>query len=148
MDNYDDFNDLLNDLDEDLISISYGAVREEIINQTYNRIIYMYTLYDNSKMNRYEQGLEDSYGNIDNIIVDVDVTSRGIEFEGYNIAKGEDRNKDEYLDYYIEEGIYQYSRNPVPPRPVSEWVIERLEQQGIIEKVIEIELKKRGWDIE
>lgn len=147
MDNYDDVDNLITDLEEDILSVSYGTLREEIINEIYDKIMYMYTLYDNSKPNRYEMGISGSYGDIDMIDVNIDITSKGIYIEGKNNAMGSDRNKDEYLDYYIEEGIYQYSKEKVPERPVTEWVLEELESKGIVEQILEYELKKRGWDI-
>jgi len=147
MDNFDSLDDLITELDEDVISISYGALRDEIINNMYDRIMYMYTLYDNSKPNRYEQGEKGSFGDIDMIEVDVDITNRGIRFTGLNQAKGSGYAKDEYLDRYIEESIYDYSRNRVPERPVSEWVIDQLEEKGVIEEILQRELRKRGWDI-
>lgn len=144
---FDSLDELLTDLNENIISISYGAIRDEIIDNMYDRIMYMYTLYDNSKLNRYEQGEEGSFGDINMIEVNVDITNQGIKLTGLNQAKGSEGAEDEYLDKYIEEGIYDYSRAYVPERPVSEWVIEQLEERGVIEKLLERELKKRGYDI-
>lgn len=144
---FDSLDELLTDLNENIISISYGAIRDEIIDNMYDRIMYMYTLYDNSNPNRYEQGEEGSFGDIEMIEVDVDITNQGIRLTGLNQAKGSGYAEDEYLDKYIEEGIYDYSRAYVPERPVSEWVIEQLEERGVIEELLERELKKRGYDI-
>lgn len=148
MNDYNDIGYLINDLDEDLLSISYGAIREEVVNQIHDKIMYMYTLYDNSFPNRYERGISGSFGDPNMIDVDIDITKHGICIEGVNKAMGNGENRGEYLDTYIYEGIYQFSREPVPKRPVMDWVMDYLESTDVIETLIETELKKRGYDFE
>lgn len=81
---------------------------------------------------RYEEG---GFGDPDNIDMEVEVTGNGVEVTLTNntLANGDDTG--EYLDYYIDNGIYEWNRRP-PERHFMEYSKNIIEENDLIKKVI------------
>lgn len=81
---------------------------------------------------RYEEG---GFGDPDNINVDIQNTDDRIEVTITNdtLANGDDAG--EYLDYYIDNGIYEWNRRP-PERHFMEYSKNIIEENDLIKKVI------------
>ena len=149
MDGYDDIDDLINDLEDDVLRITENEIREELIDIIHKKSKNIYALYDNNRPNRYDRGVKGSFGgDIDVIEVKSKKNRNSISITGLNNAKGEGFDKNEYLDYYIHEAIYQFASGDVPKRPVMDWVLDYLEKSDVIEKIIDYELSKLGYEIE
>lgn len=149
MEGYDDIDELIDDLEDDVYRITENEIREELIEIIHEKSKDIYALYDNNRPNRYDRGVKGSFGgDIDVIEVEIKKNKNSISITGLNNAKGEGFNKNEYLDYYIHEAIYQFASGNVPKRPVMNWVLDYLEKSGVIENIIYYELSKLGYEIE
>lgn len=81
---------------------------------------------------RYEEG---GFGDPDNIDMEVEVTGNGVEVKITNdtLANGDDAG--EYLDYYIDNGIYEWNRRP-SERHFMEYSKNIIEENDLIKKII------------
>ena len=81
---------------------------------------------------RYEEG---GFGDTDNIDMEVEVTGNGVEVTLTNNTLANGDNEGEYLDYYIDNGIYEWNRKP-PERHFMEYSKNIIEENDLIKKVI------------
>ena len=81
---------------------------------------------------RYEEG---GFGDTDNIDMEVEVTGNGVEVTLTNNTLANGDNEGEYLDYYIDNGIYKWNRKP-PERHFMEYSKNIIEENDLIKKVI------------
>ena len=81
---------------------------------------------------RYENG---GFGDPDNIDMEVEVTVNSVEVTLTNDTLAVGYNDGEYLDYYIDKGIYQ-TKNKPPERHFMEYSKNIIEENDLIKKVI------------
>ena len=81
---------------------------------------------------RYEEG---GFGDIDNIEMEVQETGNGVEVTLTNNTLANGDNEGEYLDYYIDNGIYEWNRKP-PERHFMEYSKNIIEENDLIKKII------------
>lgn len=81
---------------------------------------------------RYEEG---GFGDPDNIDMEVEVTGNGVEVTLTNNTLANGDNEGEYLDYYIDNGIYEWNRKP-PERHFMEYSKNIIEENDLIKKII------------
>ena len=81
---------------------------------------------------RYEEG---GFGDLDNIDMEVEVTGNGVEVTLTNNTLSNGDNEGEYLDYYIDNGIYEWNRKP-PERHFMEYSKNIIEENDLVKKVI------------
>lgn len=81
---------------------------------------------------RYEEG---GFGDTDNIHMEVQATGNGVEVTMTNDTLANGDNEGEYLDYYIDNGIYEWNRQP-PERHFMEYSKNIIEENDLIKKVI------------
>ena len=81
---------------------------------------------------RYEEG---GFGDTDNIDMEVEVTGNGVEVTLTNNTLANGDNEGEYLDYYIDNGIYEWNRKP-PERHFMEYSKNIIEENDLIKKII------------
>lgn len=114
---------------------------EEVVQEESEYIYEEYTPYGSNKYNRTYDFKDRK--NIESSIVDLeeDIT---ITVQNNSLAKGDD--KGEFLDNYIENGIYGWSHKP-PKRPFMERSAEKIQNEHIVEEVIKTTLNKK-YDLE
>ena len=100
-----------------------------------------YIPYGNNKYNRTYDFKDRK--NIESTIIDLqeDIT---ITVQNNSLAKGD--NKGEFLDNYIENGIYGWSHKP-PKRPFMERSVEKIQNEHIVEEIVITTLSKK-YDLE
>ena len=81
---------------------------------------------------RYEEG---GFGDPDNIDMEVEITGNGVEVTLTNNTLANGDNEGEYLDYYIDNGIYEWNRKP-PERHFMEYSKNIIEENDLIKKII------------
>ena len=111
-------------------SINNSDELKEAVNQGSKQI------YDEFEPMTYQRRYENGgFGDIDNIEMEVQETGNGIEVTLTNntLANGDDEG--EYLDYYIDNGIYEWNRQP-PERHFMEYSKNIIEENDLVKKVI------------
>lgn len=133
------------DFQKDLFRVSDGELSEELKEVVHEESLYIYDEFDAKYYeDRYDN---DGFGDENNIVSNTVLTpNSGINIEVRNDALANGDDEGEYLDVYIEDGIYKWNNHP-DKRPFMERSIERVEREQIVENVLEYQLKKRGWDI-
>lgn len=93
-------------------------------------------IYDEFEPMTYQRRYEESgFGDPDNINVDIQNTDDRIEATITNDTLANGDNEGEYLDYYIDNGIYEWNRRP-PERHFMEYSKNIIEENDLIKKVI------------
>lgn len=146
---YDDIAEILADLKQDIVdSMRDGEVDKSIkkVYQEKTEDIYDYEPRYNGS--RYRHGESGSFADPINFKSNVTEKSNTIEYELHNERTSDCncaycRNKDLYLDYFIEEGIAGKSR--IPKRPAYQNTIDELEGFEIVERALEKDLRNKGW---
>lgn len=111
-------------------SINNSDELKEAVNQGSKQI------YDEFEPMTYQRRYENGgFGDIDNIEMEVQETGNGIEVTLTNntLANGDDEG--EYLDYYIDNGIYEWNRKP-SERHFMEYSKNIIEENDLVKKVI------------
>ena len=136
-------NNLINNLKKDLEkSVIVGVEKaKEIVHEESARI------YEEFEPKLYERRNEDGgFQDFENIKAKLTSTTNTHTVEILNDTMFTTHNGDElYLDYFIEEGIYDWNRQP-PPRPFIERSQQRIDD-GEVTKVINNELRSRGYNV-
>lgn len=114
---------------------------EEVVQEESEYIYEEYIPYGNNKYNRTYDFKDRK--NIESTIIDLqeDIT---ITVQNNSLAKGD--NKGEFLDNYIENGIYGWSHKP-PKRPFMERSVEKIQNEHIVEEIVITTLSKK-YDLE
>lgn len=152
MDDFNDINDLITDLEENILSVAYGKLSKELKTAYKLEAEHSYTLYEPEwQGSRYRDGRNGSFADEQHHIVDVDIDRIGVSLDLHNERRSDCnceycRSKNPYLDTFIEEGIAGKYR--ITPKPVVDNTYERLDNEELIENILTSELRKRGWHME
>lgn len=100
---------------------------------------------------RYRLGLEGSFADENNFEEEIKLKGNGVEYILHNDRISDCtceycQNNDTHLDVFIEEGIY--GGHGYVKRPAYERSMERIESENVVEKAMENQLKKAGWEFE
>lgn len=152
MKDYDDLNDLIDDLEYDLLDVSFNKLSKEIKQAYQLEAEHSYRLYDpKTNGSRYRKGITGSFADEQHHIIDVDIDKNGVYLDLHNERRTSCncsycRSKKPYLDTFIEEGVAgKYS---ITPKPVIANTYDRLNDEELVENILQSELKKRGYNIE
>lgn len=151
MNDYDDMGNILDDLYEDALSISYGKLSKELKEAYRLEAEHSYTLHDPKREgSRYRNDIGGSFADAEHHVVDVDISKNGISMDLHNERRSDCncsycRSKNPYLDTFIEEGIA--GNSSITPKPVIDNTYDRLDNEELIENVLASELKKRGYNV-
>lgn len=141
---YDNFDDLFNDLKETVenpVLNTLGEVGKEVIKETTDEIVYHSEFQPYTYLRRYEMG---GYGDEDNIHIRK-IGDGLLELTNDTLANGDQSG--ERLDEIIEYGKnYNWRRQP-PPRPVFEIVKQKLSNEFLTD-VVKQKLKEIGYKTE
>ena len=111
-------------------SINNSDELKEAVNQGSKQI------YDEFEPMTYQRRYENGgFGDPDNIDMEVEVTGNGVEVILTNNTLANGDNEGEYLDYYIDNGIYEWNRKP-PERHFMEYSKNIIEENDLVKKVI------------
>lgn len=144
---FDDFDELLDEIEEDLTDIMSNQIKEETeetLHEYSRKIGDMYP--EKTWENRYDRNPNDenAFENKANIISEINNNNGEIVLKTYNIARGEIYDRDKTLDDIIETGIgYQFGHPP--ERPVVAMTQEEIDEK--IEDEISKGLNNKGWNI-
>lgn len=163
----DDLDLLLEEFEDDLNEVIMEKVVpivEEEFHEQSERIYDEYTPWGtNPYQRRYENNVQGSFGDREMIDTEVEGSIKNGEINlmtrNNSLANGTQKGK--YLDSLIEEGTSYGWRHKggngqagdgrpydfAPPRPVSERVVEELNDNQKIENAIERGMKSKGYDI-
>lgn len=143
--------ELLADIKSNLFEASLQGEKEceEILHET-SLEIYDETVYKpymegcpHVYQRRYTKGGFGDRENIKGEVTMVDDTYF-VEVSNDTIANGDDTG--EYLDYFIEEGIYEWGHTP-PPRPFAIKGQNEVNNTSRINEIIESSMKSKGYNI-
>lgn len=153
MKDYDDISELITDISENIISVSYGKLKDEVEELYGEEAEYIYSEYNpqHDTGSRYRRGLDGSFADKINFKTEIDISKSGLDMELSNQRISDCTcsycsSKTIYLDMLIEEGIYGKSR--LMKRPVYQRSQDRIEEEELTENILASELKKRGFEIE
>lgn len=142
---YDDLNQLLNDLQDEISTAMLATVDKEIKEVYREKVDEAYNSYSpNYYIRRYDK--DGGFGDEDMWESSLDIKRGSLEYTLTNEAKAVGEDYGERLDSIIENGYYQYEPNP-GKREVYKNTQDELESRNIVEKALEDTLKKTGWDI-
>ena len=142
---YDNIDDLLNDLQDDVNEVSKDKVTKEVEEVLWEESNVIYSEF--TPVTYLRRGDENGgYGDKDMISSNVEISDNGINIDVQNNSTTNGDKEMEYLDTIIENGIYSWNRQP-PPRPVFNRTLQRLQDENIIQIALKSGLKNR-WDIE
>lgn len=111
-------------------SINNSDELKEAVNQGSKQI------YDEFEPMTYQRRYENGgFGDPDNIDMEVEITENGVEVKITNDTLAVGYNDGEYLDYYIDKGIYQ-TKNKPPERHFMEYSKNIIEENDLVKKVI------------
>ena len=111
-------------------SINNSDELKEAVNQGSKQI------YDEFEPMTYQRRYEeDGFGDPDNIHMEVNNTGNGVEIKITNDTLANGDNEGEYLDYYVDNGIYEWNRQP-PERHFMEYSKNIIEENDLVKKVI------------
>ena len=111
-------------------SINNSDELKEAVNQGSKQI------YDEFEPMTYQRRYENGgFGDPDNIDMEVEITGNGVEVKITNDTLAVGYNDGEYLDYYIDKGIYQ-TKNKPPERHFMEYSKNIIEENDLVKKVI------------
>ena len=138
---YDDLDDLFNDLESDLIDIMTDEV-DKVVKKVYeNQVDYMYDEYDRTYYEpRYKN---DGFADEDNWRSEVTKKGDALEYTMKNTTMTNGDNVGR-LDRYIEQGIYNWKRHP-NKRPVYARSQEILDGTSHVDIALSEGLSKKGW---
>lgn len=111
-------------------AISESDELKQAVNEGSNQIYDEFEPYVYER--RYENG---GFGDPDNIHMEVQETGNGVEVVLTNDTLANGDNEGEYLDYYVDNGIYEWNRKP-PERHFMEYSKNIIEENDLIKKVI------------
>ena len=134
------FNDVRKTISNNIIPKLAEEI-EEVVQEESEHIYEEYTPYGSNKYNRTYDFKDRK--NIESSILNSqeDIT---ITVQNNSLAKGD--NKGEFLDNYIENGIYGWSHKP-PKRPFMERSAEKIQNEHIVEEIVTTTLSKK-YDLE
>ncbi|MBM7835715.1 hypothetical protein [Clostridium sardiniense] len=142
-----DFNnlkDLYSDISKkrEIILETLGEVASDVLDETIEKVVYDGDFQPNFYERRYKNK---GYGDRENI--NTEIISPGIiQITNETLANGDE--KGERLDSIIEYGeSYGWNRQP-DERPVFDITKQKLNQSGILEKVVKKELNLLGFETE
>lgn len=142
------YDDLINDTLE-----AFSKLDDEIKEVYEEEAEFMYTEIKPKFKNRsrYRRGEQGSFADRKNFNSDITRPKKSIISYKLQNDRMTDcgcdycSTRDIYLDNLIEEGIYGKTR--LKKRPVSERVIERLNEEELIENILTSTLIQKGWNI-
>ena len=137
----DEIKQLLRELGEDVLKTVDSKVNNEIKEVYKEEVEYMYSEYEP----RVYKRRYDDKGFLDERNWDVNIKLKrngDIEYELINETETAKPNVLR-LDEMIETGKVHAK---IPERPVYERTQDRIVSEGIVENILESELKKQGWD--
>lgn len=138
----DEINKLLIELGKDVLRIVDNKVNDEIKEVYKKEVEYMYSEYEP----RVYRRRYDDEGFLDERNWDVDIKLKrngDIEYELINETETANPSAVYRLDEMIETGKVHAK---IPKRPVYERTQDRIVSEGVVENILESELKKQGWD--
>ena len=147
---FDNIDDLWYSLVEDVensvrksVDVVVKHVYKEKIQEAYDSY-----MPKHERSSRYRRGESGSFHDNDNHVSEITRFGENIRYMLHNERTSDCncnycKNNDTNLDGFIEEGIA--GRSSITPRPVSEWVMDELESNRIIDNTIDRDLKKKGW---
>ena len=139
-----DIDSLLLELAKNITRVADNKLSKKVKDVYKEEVEYMYDEFQPfDYRRRYSDG---GFGDENNWDIDVNIKNNGVEIELINEANAV--NSSIRLDKIIEDGIYDWKGINPEPRPVYQRVSDKIENEGIVENIIESELKKLGYEFE